>query len=76
LYLGIYCDYVNADEADLAFERLQALSPGFPAKPRNLRSLLQRAENLLKAGEQRCPRPAGPAKASVRPMPALRNGAR
>lgn len=50
LYLGIYCDYVNADEADLAFERLQALSPGFPANPRNLRSLLQRAENLLKAG--------------------------
>jgi soluble lytic murein transglycosylase len=50
LYLQVYCDYVNADEADPALKRLTALSPGFMAKPGNLRSLLQRAENLLQAG--------------------------
>ena len=50
LYLRVYCDYVNADEADLAFKRSEALSRGIMAKPGNLRSLLQRAENLLQAG--------------------------
>jgi soluble lytic murein transglycosylase len=49
-YLRVYCDYVNADEAASAFQRLQAISPGFQTNGRNLRALLQRAENLLRAG--------------------------
>jgi soluble lytic murein transglycosylase len=50
LYLRVYCDYVNADESELALERLTALSPTFMARAGNLRALLQRAENLLQAG--------------------------
>ncbi len=50
LFLRVYCDYVNADETDLALKRLETISPGFTARPGNLRSLLQRAENLLQAG--------------------------
>jgi soluble lytic murein transglycosylase len=49
-YLRVYCDFVNADEAASAFKRLQAISPGFQTNGRNLRALLQRAENLLRAG--------------------------
>ncbi len=50
LYLQVYSDYVNSDEADLAFQRLGILAPSFATEPANLRPLLQRAENLLQAG--------------------------
>ena len=50
LYLQVYRDYVNSDEAELAFKRLGTFSPSFMIKPANLRSILQRSENLLEAG--------------------------
>ncbi len=50
LYVQVYCDYVNSDEAELASRRLGIISPAFMTRPVNLRALLQRSENLLQAG--------------------------
>jgi len=53
LYLRIYCNYVNAKTASLAQQRLLALSPGALTGAQSYRSLLVRADNLLRAGRNR-----------------------
>ncbi len=50
LYLRVYTDYVNASEATQAEERLSALAPAYMSMPEHFASLLQRGDNLLRAG--------------------------
>ncbi|HYK89676.1 MAG TPA: transglycosylase SLT domain-containing protein [Acidobacteriota bacterium] len=53
LYLRVYCDYVNSSVADLARDRLLALSPRALSGTQGYRSQLVRADNLLRAGRNR-----------------------
>lgn len=53
LYLRIYCNYVNAKPASLAQQRLLALSPRALTGQQGYRSLLVRADNLLRSGRNR-----------------------
>ncbi len=53
LYLRVYCDFVNSASADQARDRLLALSPKALASTQNYKSLLVRADNLLRAGRNR-----------------------
>ncbi len=53
LYLRVYCDFVNSEVATQAQESLLALSPGALSGARNYKSLLTRADNLLRAGRNR-----------------------
>ncbi len=51
LYLRVYTDYVNAPVAAQAEESLAALAPSYVSMPEHLGALLQRGENLLRAGK-------------------------
>jgi soluble lytic murein transglycosylase len=53
VYLRVYCGYVNSKTASLAQKSLLALSPGALTGARNYKALLVRADNLLRAGENR-----------------------
>ena len=53
LYLRIYCSYVNAKTASLAQQRLLVLSSRALTGPQSYRSLLVRADSLLRAGRNR-----------------------
>lgn len=53
LYLRIYCNYVNAKTASLAQQRLLVLSPRALTGAQGYRSLLVRADNLLRTGRTR-----------------------
>lgn len=53
LYLRVYCSYVNSKTASRAQESLLALSPGALTGAKNYKALLVRAENLLRAGQNR-----------------------
>ncbi len=53
LYLRVYCNFVNSASADQARERLLALSPRALSSTQNYKSLLVRADNLLRAGRNR-----------------------
>ncbi len=50
LYLRIYTYYVNAPAAAQAEERLSALVPAYLSMPEHFVPLLQRGDNLLRAG--------------------------
>jgi len=53
LYLRVFTDYVNSEAAGSAEEHLKLLSPGVLDKKENYRALLQRGENLVRAGRNR-----------------------
>ena len=51
LYLRIYADYVESDQAPLAERRLRVLAPAFAAKTENRGFLLRRGASLIRAGK-------------------------
>jgi soluble lytic murein transglycosylase len=53
LYLRIVARYVNSNAATAASGRLAALAPGYTLKPANYGSMLERAENLIRAGKNK-----------------------
>ena len=50
LYLRVYTDYVNSNSAAEAEKRLRVISPNYQAQKGNYKALLQRSQNLLRAG--------------------------
>jgi soluble lytic murein transglycosylase len=53
LYLRIFAKYTNSGTASLAEHRLLSLAPAFKASPKNYATMLERADNLLRAGRSR-----------------------
>jgi soluble lytic murein transglycosylase len=53
LYLRLFAQQVASDVSLLAAERLQQVSPGFQVRAGNYTLMLERAENLLRAGRNR-----------------------
>ncbi len=52
-YRRIYAGFVNAESADLAAQRLRAISPRFLAGTSGYRLTIERAENLMAVGRNR-----------------------
>ncbi len=53
LYLRIFAKYTTSPTASIAEQRLKALSPGFQSRAMNYASMLERADNLVRAGRTR-----------------------
>jgi soluble lytic murein transglycosylase len=53
LYLQVFAEYVNSDEALLSQKRLIALTPSYLAARNNYKTLLRRAERLIDADRNR-----------------------
>ncbi len=53
LYFRVYAKYVNTQAASAAEQRLKALSPSFQSNPKNYASMLERGDNLVRAGRNR-----------------------
>ncbi len=53
LYLRVYAKYTNSAAASLAEKRLKAIAPAFETNPKNYSSMLERADNLSRAGRNR-----------------------
>ncbi len=56
IYLRIYCGFVNSSQAAPAEQRLRLLAPTFQLKSENREILLQRGENLIRAGRSQAAR--------------------
>jgi len=53
LYLRVYAKYTNSKTAAQAEQRLRASSPAYQSSPKNYAALLERADNLIRAGKNR-----------------------
>ena len=53
LYLRVYAKYTGSAMASPAEQRLMVLSPAFKSSPKNYPTMLERADNLLRAGRSR-----------------------
>lgn len=50
LYLRVFADYVNSRSAAEAEKKLRAISPNYQTSKGNYKALLQRSQNLVRAG--------------------------
>ena len=71
LYLRVIARYVNSSMANSAEARLAVLAPQYWTRPAHYETLLERAQNLLRAGRYRDARALLLRLASVRSSPAL-----
>jgi soluble lytic murein transglycosylase len=53
LYLRVYAKYTTSGTASLAEQRLISISPAFEVSPKNYSTMLERSDNLLRAGRSR-----------------------
>lgn len=53
LYFRVYAKYTNSSAASAAEQHLKVLSPSFQSSPKNYATMLERADNIVRAGRNR-----------------------
>ncbi len=53
LYLRVYAKYTTSRTASLAEQHLKSISPAFQVSPKNYATMIERSDNLLRAGKSR-----------------------